>query len=389
MKKLSRKLQDFYIRKNRKSYKKQYRITKSKIHKKKIKRVEEKIGKKIRKLRDKRNQIQRKLQKKFTYLAEGRTTIEINQEFGLEGGEHIDYFLEKASETIDFNTKELFIDLSDCPRVWPSAITLLCSLKQWVEAAAKNNCISEPHIGSSDASLDDVNSYLQHCGFYNYVKRRPYHNGQKYSDADIIKIKRENSQKNVETREDEICKLLQTFGSYSEDEIELFNSKVLTEVFANVQEHGISQTDKGWWIMAQYHPINEIISLHIADNGVGLKNTLVTGPQSDYFEKIRTTSEKNDDEFIKAAMEENVSGAYDASRKSGVLVKRHDRGARRGNGLARIIKTCKELRINFAILSHYGYAFRDDNGSLAKSGSRESRIFAGTLYHFGIPTRGV
>ena len=387
MKKLSRKLQDFYVRKNRKRQKKQNRVIKSKLHKKRIKQIAEKIGRKIQVLRQKRNQIQKNIQRKFTYK-EGQTEIKINQEFGLEGGKQIDYFLERTAEIIDFNTKKLVINIVDCPRVWPSAITLLCSLMQWVEGATKNNQISGPIIESSDALDDAVNSYLHHCGFYDYVKRQFHSNGQEYDDAEIIKIKREKSQRNIEARENEICSLLNRYSNYSKDEIELFNSIVLTEVFANVQEHGISQTDKGWWIMAQYHRTTEIISLNIADNGVGLKNTLTTGPQRNYFDQLETTSKKNDGEFIKAAMEENVSGAYDASLKSGILLKRHERGARRGNGIARIIKTCKELKITFAILSHHGFAFRDNNGSLSHYGSKESRVFAGTLYHFDIPARG-
>ena len=388
MKKLSRELHDFYVRNNRKRQKKQNRAVKSKLHRKRIKQIEEKIGKKIRELRLKRNHIQKKLQRKFTYQ-EGQTVIKINQEFGLEGGKQIDYFLERTAEIIDFNTKKLVIDIVDVPRVWPSAITLLCSLIQWVEGVKKNNEIPGPIIESSDALDDSVNSYLYHCGFYDYVKRQSHPHREKYNDAEIIKIKREKSQRNIEARENEICSLLDSYSSYSENEKELFNSIVLTEVFANVQEHGISQTDKGWWIMAQYHPTTEIISLNIADNGVGLKNTLMTGPQRDYFGNLQTTSKKNDGDFIKAAMEENVSGAYDASLKSGILIKRHERGARRGNGIARIIKACKELSITFAILSHHGYAIRDSKGNLAQNGSKESRVFAGTLYHFDIPTRGV
>ena len=167
-------------------------------------------------------------------------------------------------------------------------------------------------------------------------------------------------------------------------------SIVLTEVFANVQEHGVSLQDKGRWIMAQYHPTHQIIPLNIADNGVGLKNTLITGPQSEYFKRKISSSNRNDGEFIEIAMRENVSGAYDASLKTTSIIRdSYERGARRGNGLKRIIKTCQDLGIKFSILSHYGYAFLDEKGKLVKVGSRENRIFAGTLYHFNIPVRGV
>ena len=345
-------------------------------------------------MRIKRNKIQKDLFNKFTYSNGEQTVVEINQEFGLESNQNIDYFLEKACETIDFDTKELFIDIHECPRVWPSAITLLCSLKQWIEqwievAPPKKRRMS-PRIGSNDSSQSEVNAYLQHCGFYGYVERQSYHQAQSYNEAETIRIRREKSQKNVERRETEIRELLRQHGNYGEKNIELFDSIVLTEVFANVQEHGVSFQDKGWWIMAQYHPTHQIISLNIADNGVGLKNTLITGPQSEYFKQKISSSNRNDGEFIEIAMRENVSGAYDASLKTtGIIRDSYERGARRGNGLKRIIKTCKDLGIKFSILSHYGYAFIDEKGNLVKVGSRENRIFAGTLYHFNIPVRGV
>ena len=394
MKKLSRKLQKFYIRRNRKRYKKLHRISKSSAHKKKIRQAELALatGKRIRVLRVRRNRIKKELFKEFTYSNGEQTVVEINQEFGLESGQNVAYFLEKAHETIDFNTRNLFIDIQECPKVWPSAITLLCSLEQWVEqwrqvAAPKKRQI--PIIGSSDSSLSDVNAYLQRSGFYDYVGRQSYHHDQSCNEAEIIRIRREKNQRNVESREIEICQLLKQHGNYGEDDIELFNSIVLTEVFANVQEHGVSLQDKGWWIMAQYHPTHQIISLNIADNGVGLKNTLITGPQREYFEQKISSPKRNDGEFIRTAMQENVSGAYDASVKvPGIIRDSYERGARRGNGLKRIIKTCGDLGIKFSILSHYGYAFRDENGKLAEVGSRENRIFAGTLYHFNIPVRG-
>ena len=394
MRKLSRKQREFYIRRNRKIYKKLHRISKSNAHRKQIKQIDSITGKKIRILRVKRNKIQKELFNKFTYSNGEQTVVEINQEFGLESSQNIDHFLEKASETIDFDTRGLFIDIRGCPRIWPSAITLLCSLKQWIEqwieVAPPKKRRMTPRIGSNDASLAEVNAYLQHCGFYSYVEREPHRHGQPYDEGETIRIRREKSQRNVESREMEICELLREHGNYGEDDIELFDSIVLTEVFANVQEHGVSLQDKGWWIMAQYHPTHRIISLNIADNGVGLKNTLITGPQSEYFRQNISSSNKNDGEFIKIAMQENVSGAYDAPLKTpGVIRDSYKRGARRGNGLKRIIKTCTNLGIEFSILSHYGYAFRDENGNLAKVGSKENRIFAGTLYHFNIQLRGV
>lgn len=313
--------------------------------------------------------------------------VEISGDFGIEDSGGIDYFLDRANAIIDFKNTQLTLKLTNCTRVWPSAITLLCSLMQWVELSTRMS--KRPLLGSTASSSDKVNSYLDYSGFYNYVKRPPDNAKQDYySDKEIVKIQRETLSSNIEPREDKIVGLLEQFSALTSEQIELFNCKVLTETFNNVTEHGVSYHDRGWWVLAQYHKTHGIISLCIADNGIGIRNTLMTGPQAADISKKIDNTHLNDGQFIKMAIEEIVSGALEAPLKSaGIFTKKYESGAHRGNGLKRISDTCKNLSMPFAILSHHGYAFLDKNGNIVKNGSMPNRVFAGTFCHFLIPAR--
>lgn len=313
-------------------------------------------------------------------------TIGIAGDFGVEEPTRIDHFLETASRFIDFNNKELLFDLKNCTRMWPSAITLLCSLIQWVELSTSE--YRRPRLASTASQSDKLNSYLGHCGFYDYVKRPRDTFQDYYKDSDIVKIQRETKATDIESREDQIVDLLQKYSLFSPQDIELFNCKILTEAFNNVTEHGVSHRDKGWWLLAQYHKTHGIISLCIADNGIGIRHSLMTGTQAKEIESKIPNESENDGKFIKMALEETVSGALEAPKKTaGFFNNKYASGSHRGNGLKRITDTCFKLKIPFSVLSHYGFAFIDENGRITRYGSMKNRVFAGTLNHFVIPAR--
>ena len=75
--------------------------------------------------------------------------------------------------------------------------------------------------------------------------------------------------------------LLRRLSSLNNDQIEEFINYVLIEIFNSVTEHGMPQKnkDEGWWMIAQHHQRHQFISLCIADNGIGIANSLYTGPQ--------------------------------------------------------------------------------------------------------------
>ncbi len=265
--------------------------------------------------------------------------VKFDKEFGLEEEKGVDYFLKQAASFIDFRAKLLELDITNCHRIWPSGIVLLCSLKQWVELRASRK--NPPTIRSTPSNNAKLNSYLGHCGFYDYVGRTHDEVANYYSNKDIVKITRERRKETLELRESQILVLLEQFSGLDEQELEWFNSVILTEVFNNVTEHGISQYDKGWWLLAQRHNTHGIISLCIVDNGIGIRHSLMTGPQRNEIEKRISNSPENDGDFIKLAIEENVSGAIEAPLRSGRLMKSYEKGARRGHGLKRIKKLAK------------------------------------------------
>jgi len=387
MRRISDKRRAFLIRSQKRLWLKQRRHANIRRHQKYAHQIFKKKHREYFETKETRERLRRKL-----YIASYNAPplqVPITGEFGIEKSASLDYFLQTASTFIDFNNKHLTFELSNCTRMWPSAITLLCSLMQWVELTTRPpKKRRKPQIASTPSNSDKVNSYLGHCGFYDYVKRLRDTKQDYYSDEEIVKIQRETTPKNIENREDEIIGLLSKYSLFSPDQIKLFDSIVLTEAFANVTEHGVSYVDKGWWVLAQYHITHAIISLCIADNGIGIRHSLMTGPQApDISQEVDNTS-SNDGEFIKMALEKTVSGAIAApQKKNGFIVKGYARGVHRGNGLRRITDTCKQLEIPFSILSHYGYAFVDKNGIINKYGSMPSRIFAGTLYHMVIPAR--
>jgi len=396
---MNTKQKKYFIKKQKKRLKRKLKLS---FYKKKIFKKNNKKTKKTRKISKRqliyleRKEILQELYKKFNY-SEKNFVISISNELGLEKNGNRDYYLNIASQIIDFNNKALIFDLEKCSKIWPSGITLLCSLKKWVELSNRFSInIKRPRIASTSPRDNKVESYLSHCGFYDYVGR-PYVSqlSKHYSEDDIVKIKREEAKSKfelkdiVENRENEIIELLEKHSTFDVEQIELFNSVILTEIINNILEHGITYNDQGWWILAQHHETTKIISLCIADNGIGIRNSLTTGPQKeDILKKKIPNNPFNDGKFIEMAMNENVSGSTKAIKKEKeyLIFYNYPKGSRRGNGLSRIKESCIELKIPLTILSHNGYLFQDIEGSI-DSGSKSNRVFAGTLYQLNIPAK--
>lgn len=304
----------------------------------------------------------------------GKVIIPINTEFGLEDNSYRNSFFMLAKTILNSRKTTIILDIRQCPRIWPSAITFLCSLKQWAEMNNKYNS-TKLSIASTDSCFENVNTYLNKCGFYRYVGRQGNPNLQNLVSDDVLKIQREKDKHLVEKREDEIIGILKKNTKFTDDQLELFNSIILTETFNNVLEHGIVNKDEGWWLLAQVHKNHKFISLCIADNGIGFVNTLQNGPQSKDIKALNYP----EGELIKYAFNENVSGASNATPTTRKM--KSNRGARRGNGLGRIKETCKNLEMEFSIISHKGYCNVDINENITTR-TFDEIIFGGTMYSF-------
>ena len=390
--------QKYLTAKNAKKNKKQF-FQASRHKHRKIRRIIERRKSADRELTEKerlrkykriKKQVAKEIHSNFRYN-QLDDSVSIVEEFGIEGEDFRDKFLETASKCIDFDCMDFHIDISNATFMWPSSITLLCSLRQWIEIGLKfhGNKYKPPRISSNNSKRDEVTSYLEFCGFHKYVNRQPPLDGKykniEYDELKIIKLERENDNKNWNKKVEEINGLLRRFNIMNEDEIELFDNIILQETFSNVTEHGFSYKDDGWWMMCQYHEQHKFISLCIADNGIGFKNTLINGPQKESFDEA-----DGEGDLIKKSLEYNVSGAYDADIKESSFLSYNEKypiGDRRGQGLKRIRQYCKELEIAFSILSHYGYLFVDSDGKITDFGSKPNRVFGGTMYNYIIPDR--
>lgn len=332
----------------------------------------------------KKRKIVKKLHKR-KYKGYGEVVIE--GEFGIEVEDFQKYFLEIASKCIELKNARFVIDIQKCSKIWPSGVTFLCSIRQWGEIGKKFH-YHTPTIDIRSNNLNkDVRSYLSFCGFDKYVEiegKPEFPHDEEY-ESRIVKLEREkktNSAKWMEKVED-IRNLVAKFTDLTEDEIDLFDNIILQETYSNVTEHGMSYKDDGWWMLCQYHKRHKFISLCMADNGIGFKKTLLNGPQSGGF-----SENDGEGDFIKKSLESNISGAYDADIKRGIIKGKYPVGDRRGQGLNKIRQRCKELGISFSILSHRGYLFVDKEGEIRKYGSETYRIFGGTMYNYIIPAGG-
>lgn len=384
MEQLSKSQRNLNKTKQYQKLKKEKLISNRTKHYKRIRELNSYFSKKNYEQEVHRRRFIKSLYKTYKYNREP-AVVKIDKSFGIEENQDIDRYLDKAAEFVDFDSRSLFIDIKDCERIWPSAIVLLVSLKKWVELCYETK-FNNPAIYSGDSNCKEVNDYLSHCGFYDFVHRDGSHDEKCFPDNQIVKIQRELELGSVEKRHYELFQFVDSHADFDEDQRELFKDWILTEILNNVSEHGISTKDRGWWLIAQYHPTHKIISLCIADNGIGIRYSLMTGPQRDqiYIESKR----ENDGKFIALATKEKISGAIEASvSQKRFMSSRFERGSTRGHGLARIREACEECEIRWSILSHCGYVFFDKDGRMEKIGAKSKRVFAGTMYQLNIKAK--
>lgn len=311
--------------------------------------------------------------------------ISLPKNFGIEDPNSINEFFEASNQFIDTKASKLVFDMKHCDRIWPSAVTLLCSMAAWVELVSVKPKV-EPKIFSIVPDIPSVDSYLNHCGFNRYVRMQQHLCTNLHDISRTVPIKRETNNSNMENREDELSNLIRTYSSLSDDELEILDT-IIMEIGLNVTEHGRQKPeDTGWWVLGQYHERHKLISICIADNGIGIRNSLLTGPQREAVIKQLENCPNDDGEFIKLAVSENVSGAMTASLKTkkAFIFSGWESGSRRGNGLKRITNSCSRLGITLTIMSNSGYFSQPGNGSSPIVRNFSQRIFAGTMYHLGI-----
>ena len=176
-------------------------------------------------------------------------------------------------------------------------------------------------------------------------------------------------------------------STFSSDDLRWFHNVIIVETMNNVIEHGVPFADAGWWVMLEYIKDINMISFCIADNGIGIKNSLITGPQREYIAAENRKKLIGDGDYIKYAMKIEVSGAQTAlvKKRNGKWIYKKPilvSGAHRGNGLDWIKRICEKLSIDLKILSNYGYYFYNSNEKQEYTQNFEFPIFYVTMYNF-------
>jgi len=242
VKQIPKKKQDYLNRKNNNAFKREKLeagFRKLKAYKKKYnKRYKEVRVTYIDILKRARTKLRTKFYKKLKY-DKAPIEIEINGKLGLESD--FNGFIKVSSLFVDTQSRWIDFNFDKCSRVWPSAITLLCSFKQWTEITSVSGF--DPRLSSSKPIDKSVNEYLSHSGFYDYVYASGNSdeiNSQIYDDSEIVKIKREKIKSEIQSREDAIVSILSKYSSLTREQIEYFDCTVLIEAFNNVTEHGHS-----------------------------------------------------------------------------------------------------------------------------------------------------
>ena len=297
--------------------------------------------------------------------------ITVNNPIGSEVD--IEYLANVGQQLTESYPKKFIIDIKNCERVWPSGVMLLCSFYHWTRLI-RHQGSNTPEIVSTDSRYDDVSSYLNFCGFHDYVNRKPSKTLTQFDEKDIVKIKVEQNTLDSDKRYVEICNLVEDKSSFDTDQLEEFKSTIFGEILGNVTEHGINFQRKGWYLLTQVHKNTKIISFNIADNGIGIKNSLQTGPQ-----KIKLERDL-DHEYIKESLNDEISGAFSA-------VKKKERRHKRGSGMSRIKESCKKLKCCLTIISNRGYIQFDTDGIIKNEKTFNEVIFSGTLYNLTIPLK--
>ena len=317
-----------------------------------------------------------------------RKSIILHDNIGIELQESIPSFVELAKEIDSSRPQELTFNFTKLSKIYPSTITFLCSFQQMILARTKKTK-GRPRI-ESYYSNNDIGHYLDQSGFNSYVSIRNRNNYIINNKSDnIIKIKHEVARniEDAQDREYEIMDFIKNKSALTDDDLRWFRNVIIVETMNNVIEHGVPFVDAGWWVMLEHIVDINKISFCIADNGIGIKNSLMTGPQREYIAKEQRKELNGEGDYIKYAMKIEVSGAQTAlvKKKKGVWMYKRPlliSGAHRGNGLDWIKRICEKLSIDFSILSNHGYYCYNSTENREYTQSFNFPIFYGTMYNF-------
>ncbi len=346
---------------------------------------------------DKRARFLKKYYGKLPFWEKIKET-NVYDEFGIESD--VDKFASISMQILNGYPEEVIVNLKNCQRIWPSGVMLLCSYYHWIELKAKPSKVPAK-ITARSTRDSEISKYFDYCGLRKYFTHiEPPTESSIFDPSRVVKVEHETHKEKYNVRIEEIFKLVKDNTKLNNSDLKRFKSIILGELFINLSEHGVNYRHSGykgenlgWYAMAQVHEKSGFISICLADNGIGIANSLLTGPLRKLALKkigMRARNSFDEGKYIKLALEKNMSGAVDASNpemKMFGLKESYSQGRHRGMGFSRLTRASEKLGIEVHILSNKGYLKLDRNGKLTTK-TYENRIFAGTLFNLIIPLSG-
>lgn len=145
---------------------------------------------------------------------------------------------------------------------------------------------------------------------------------------------------------------------------------LIREILRNTPEHAGTNT---MWVCGQYWPSYELAEIAIADEGIGIYNSIT---QNYAHKEYITDNEK----ALQWALKAGISEAFKPSIKQ----KSRDEWANSGFGLYMVNEICKHLNGSFCIVSYGNYMLIDNHG--IKYGETD---FHGTAIRMRVPSKRI
>ena len=145
---------------------------------------------------------------------------------------------------------------------------------------------------------------------------------------------------------------------------------LIREILRNTPEHAETET---MWICGQYWPSFELAEIAIADEGIGIYNSIT----QNHSHKEYISDNK---EALQWALKAGISEAFRPSEKQ----RDHDEWANSGFGLYMVNSICKYLKGSFCIISYGDYMLIDNHG--IKYGETN---FKGTAIRIRVPSKKI
>lgn len=187
------------------------------------------------------------------------------------------------------------------------------------------------------------------------LQRKEFQQGNYLALGDIIEKESGRLARIVDRGNNELHKLL---------------TYLIREIIRNTPEHAKTNTV---WVCGQYWPSYELAEIAIADEGIGIYNSIVQNP-------AHRTYITDNSLALKWALKAGISEAFRPSAKQ----RSNDEWANSGFGLYMVNEICRHLNGSFCIISYGNYLLIDNHGM-----SEGETSYSGTAIRMRVPSKKI